>query len=136
MPPLADLMPAAGSLRSTVADMLTLLEASLAPPSGPPGPALVLARQPRVRVGRRMSVGLGWLLVERRGRPPLVWHNGGTWGFRSFAGFVPAAGVAAVVLSSSARSVDRLGFRLLEEMSPGWRLNRAARSPSCASSPR
>jgi hypothetical protein len=43
----------------------------------------------------------------------VVWHNGGTWGFRSFAGFAPGRGSAAVVLSNTARAVDRTGFELL-----------------------
>lgn len=108
-------MPAAGGLRSTVSDMLSFLGASLSPPPAPPGPALVAARQPRVAVGRRMSIGLGWLILDRGERPPVVWHNGGTWGFRSFAAFVPGTTAAAVVLASTARPVDRLGFQLIEE---------------------
>ena len=44
----------------------------------------------------------------------MVWHNGGTWGFRSFAGVSPARDRAVVVLSNTARSVDRLGWRLLD----------------------
>ena len=43
-------------------------------------------------------------------------HNGGTGGFRSFTGFVPGTGAAAVVLSNSARSMDPLGFRILERI--------------------
>jgi len=44
----------------------------------------------------------------------MIWHNGGTWGFRSFAGFVPARGVAVVVLANTARGVDRLGVQVTE----------------------
>ena len=114
-PPLEDLMPAAGSLRSTVEDMAAWLQACLAPGPDPPGPALALAQRPAHRVNRRMSIGLGWLIVRPpRGKSPVVWHNGGTWGFRSFAGFSPERGRAAVVLANTSRSVDRLGWRLLD----------------------
>lgn len=44
----------------------------------------------------------------------MVWHNGGTWGFRSFAGMMPERGRAVVVMSNTAHSVDRLGLRLLQ----------------------
>lgn len=44
----------------------------------------------------------------------VVWHNGGTWGFTSSAGFAPERGAAAVVLPNTARGVDRTGLRLLE----------------------
>ena len=113
-PWLRDVMPAAGSVRSTASDLLRLLAAALAPPPDSPGPALALAAEPRQQLARRAFIGLGWLFLERGGKPPLVWHNGGTFGFRSFAGYVPAEGVAAVVLANSLRGVDRLGFTLLD----------------------
>jgi CubicO group peptidase (beta-lactamase class C family) len=47
----------------------------------------------------------------------MLWHNGGTGGFRSFLGFVPDTHVGVVVLSNSSRSVDAIGFRLLESIS-------------------
>ena len=43
----------------------------------------------------------------------LLWHNGGTGGFRAFVGFVPATGVGAVALANDQRSVDRVGLDLL-----------------------
>jgi serine-type D-Ala-D-Ala carboxypeptidase/endopeptidase len=52
------------------------------------------------------------------GRWPLLWHNGGTSGFRSFVSAIRVAGTAVVVLSNTARSVDRLGLRLLKAL-PG-----------------
>jgi serine-type D-Ala-D-Ala carboxypeptidase/endopeptidase len=113
-PPLQDWMPAAGSLRSSTADVLTFLEAAAAAPDGPLGRALELALRPRARVARHLSIGLGWLVLRRRGRPATAWHNGGTWGFRSFAAVAPEESLAAVVLSNTTRSVDRLGFKLLE----------------------
>jgi CubicO group peptidase (beta-lactamase class C family) len=113
-PPLEDLMPAAGSIRSTAADMSAFLTACMSPGAEPPGPALRLAQQPAHRVNRRMSIGLGWLVLTPRDRDPVVFHNGGTWGFRSFAGFSAERDRAVVVLSNTARSVDRLGWRLLD----------------------
>jgi serine-type D-Ala-D-Ala carboxypeptidase/endopeptidase len=47
---------------------------------------------------------------------PLLWHNGGTSGFRGFVGAIRVAGIAVVVLSNTARSVDRLGLRLLKAL--------------------
>ena len=57
-------------------------------------------------------MGLGWLRsLSRAG--PMFWHNGGTGGFRSFAGFLPERGRAAVVLVRDQRSPDRVAMRLL-----------------------
>jgi CubicO group peptidase (beta-lactamase class C family) len=113
-PPLADHIAAAGSLRSSADDMLRFLAACLEPPAEPPGPALALAQQPHARHGKRVEIGLCWMIAKRPRHHQVVWHNGGTWGFRSFTGFAPEHGSAAVVLSNTARSVDRLGFRLVE----------------------
>jgi serine-type D-Ala-D-Ala carboxypeptidase/endopeptidase len=44
-------------------------------------------------------------------------HNGGTGGFRSFVGAALETSTAVVVLSNTARSVDRLGLRLLKALS-------------------
>jgi D-alanyl-D-alanine-carboxypeptidase/D-alanyl-D-alanine-endopeptidase len=46
----------------------------------------------------------------------VLWHNGGTSGFRSFVAVAQKSGTAVVVLSNTARSVDRLGLRLLKAL--------------------
>jgi CubicO group peptidase (beta-lactamase class C family) len=116
-PPLRDCMPAAGSVRSTAPDLLRFLRACLRPPPDEPlGAALALAQQPRAKINRHLSVGLGWLVLRRGEDRTVVWHNGGTWGFRSFAALVPRRQVAVVVLSNTARSVDRLGFTIVERV--------------------
>ena len=117
-PPIEDFMPAAGGLRSNADDMLRFLAACLEPPAEPPGPALALSQEPRARIGKRVEIGLCWITSNPRRHPKVVWHNGGTWGFRSFAGLAPERGAAAVVMSNTARHVDRLGFRLLEKTPP------------------
>jgi D-alanyl-D-alanine-carboxypeptidase/D-alanyl-D-alanine-endopeptidase len=64
-----------------------------------------------------VAIGLGWTRLPFPGtQHELLFHNGATGGFRSFAGFVPATHTAVVVLSNSARSVDALGFRTLERI--------------------
>ena len=110
-------LPGAGALRSTPTDMLTFLHAQLCPDMTPLGPSIVLTQQER-RPGKRLGIGLGWLRVPTRGGEVMLWHNGGTGGFRAFAGFVPAAGVGAVVLANDLRSVDRAGVELLTALSP------------------
>jgi D-alanyl-D-alanine-carboxypeptidase/D-alanyl-D-alanine-endopeptidase len=113
-------LPGAGALRSTAADMLRFLEANLDPAGTPLAAPLERIQQPRHRMGRGMQVGLGWMVVRSPGQlGPLLWHNGGTNGFRSFVGVARDRGIAVVVLSNSARSVDRLGLRLVKELSTG-----------------
>ncbi len=52
-------------------------------------------------------------LPFKRG-PRLVWHNGGTGGYRSFVGFTPETEAAVVVLANSAKSVDSVGVEILK----------------------
>jgi D-alanyl-D-alanine-carboxypeptidase/D-alanyl-D-alanine-endopeptidase len=104
----------AGALRSTVADLLVFLRLQLG--AGEPALACAAALTQATRVRRRgMAVGLGWTRGPLLGTDhELLFHNGGTGGFRSFVGMVPATRTAVVVLTNSARSVDALGFRILE----------------------
>ena len=95
--------------------MATLLRACLKPGPEPPGPALALAQRPTHVLDRRMSIGLGWLILKRRDEPPVIWHNGATWGFASVAGFCPQRSRAVVVLANTKRPVDRIGLQLLDQ---------------------
>jgi serine-type D-Ala-D-Ala carboxypeptidase/endopeptidase len=100
--------------------MLRFLAANLDPASTPLAAQLERIQRPRHRLGRGMDVGLGWLIVRPRGPArAMLWHNGGTNGFRSFVCVVRDGGVAVVVLSNTARSVDRLGLRVVRALATG-----------------
>ena len=106
----------AGALRSTVADLLTFLDAHLG--EAPPGLAEAMRATHVPRASRRaFSVGLGWMILTVDGQPgPVVYHDGGTGGFRSVAGFVAESGTSVAVLSSSSRAVDRIGLEILKSI--------------------
>ena len=107
----------AGALRSTAIDMLCLLRANFDPAHSPLASQLERTQLPRLRAGKRLEVGLGWLIAHPpRAAGPVLWHNGGTSGFRSFVALARETNSAVVVLSNTARSVDRLGLRLLKAL--------------------
>jgi serine-type D-Ala-D-Ala carboxypeptidase/endopeptidase len=110
-------MPGAGALYSTVHDLLAFLRAHLEPQSTALPEALRLVQQPRATVNRWLQVGLGWHMspVRGTGRTSL-WHNGGTGGFASYVALLPDARAGVVVLTNTARPVDRLGVRLLQHL--------------------
>lgn len=108
----------AGALRSTAEDALRFLEAQLAPPEGPLGVAIRATHEGRARVGP-LEQCLGWIARPLRDGGRLLWHDGGTGGFRSFAAFAPEHDLAVVALASSARSVDGLGLRLVDALARG-----------------
>lgn len=106
-------MPGMGALHSTAADLARFLSAQLDPGGTPLGEAIRMTHEPRV--GKEpMQVALGWLVsLMPKGGPLVRWHNGGTGGARSFAGFAVEEGSACVVLTTGQRSPDRLGFDVL-----------------------
>jgi CubicO group peptidase (beta-lactamase class C family) len=117
----------AGALRSTAPDMLRFLAANLDPASTPLAAQLERIQRPRHQMGRGMDVGLGWLIVRPRGPArAMLWHNGGTNGFRSFVGAIRDAGVAVVVLGNTrpvgrpARPADRQGTGDRRRIGTGW----------------
>ena len=104
----------AGALRSTVNDLLAFLEANLGLRESRLDAALRATHASRRAFEPpSMDIGLGWLIRTEHGRE-IRWHNGGTGGYRSFAGFDSAAGVGVVVLANAAREVTDLGFHLLD----------------------
>jgi len=109
----------AGALRSTANDMLTFLAANLDTTARPLARAMRDARTPRREAGSAaMRIGLAWHILARP-TGSIVWHNGGTGGYRSFAGFDPVRRVGVVVLCNNGNeSMDDLGFHLLDATFP------------------
>ena len=108
----------AGALRSSADDMLTFLEAFLGYRESPLAPAM----KAMLEVSRPVSVsttgfgiGLGWNILGE-----IVWHDGGTGGFRSFVGYDPKARVGVVALSNALTlsGVDDISIHLLNPKAP------------------
>jgi serine-type D-Ala-D-Ala carboxypeptidase/endopeptidase len=108
----------AGALRSSANDLLSLLAAHLGFKPSPLAAAIRRALSVRHPTGvANREVALGWHILKRP-EGEIVWHNGATGGFRSFAGFAPATGLGVAVLSNASASVDGLGFHLLDPRLP------------------
>ena len=94
----------AGSVRSTLDDMVTYVQAQL--DGTAPG---VNATEPRADATGETRIGYAWHITDG-----VTWHNGMTGGFASWVGFDRDTGRAVVVLSDSAIPVDDIGFELVE----------------------
>jgi CubicO group peptidase (beta-lactamase class C family) len=107
----------AGALRSNANDMLKFLAANLQPTRKPLGPAMALAQKPRAFTTMpNLAMGLNWI-SRNAGADTIVWHNGGTGGFRTFVGIIPSKRTGVVVLTNNGgEGADDVGFHLL---SPG-----------------
>jgi CubicO group peptidase (beta-lactamase class C family) len=100
----------AGALRSTANDLLRYLAANL-------GDAYAATHVERARIGKGQGIGLAWHRMKLADTGPvIVWHNGRTGGYRSWAGFVAETKTAVVVLSNCTVDVDLLGVALLNAL--------------------
>lgn len=109
----------AGDLDSTARDMLHFAAAFLNADKGPLAEAMKLATTPRRDAGSsNKKIGLGWHIRMHHGKP-IIWHNGGTGGFRSFCGYAPDRGMAVAILTNTSMpAVDDIGMHLLEPEIP------------------
>jgi CubicO group peptidase (beta-lactamase class C family) len=108
----------AGAIRSTALDMLRFLAASLPGAATPLSAALDLTHQPRNQAMADHAMALGWLIFQKHPDRPLIWHNGGTGGYRFFMGVDQAGGRAVAVFTNAPVSADDLGFHLLDARNP------------------
>jgi D-alanyl-D-alanine-carboxypeptidase/D-alanyl-D-alanine-endopeptidase len=109
----------AGAIRSTAMDMLKFLSANLHPERGPLEKAMAFAHEERAPAGApTVAIGLNWISLHA-GSDTIVWHNGGTGGYRTYAGIVPSRNVGVVVLTNSGGAgADDIGMHLLSPQIP------------------
>lgn len=111
-----DALAGAGAVRSTAADMTTLLGALMRPPDSRIGKAIRLALEPRSQLGVA-KIGLAWITTAPPAGVPFTWHNGGTGGYRSFIGFTTDGKAGIVVLTNGAdQSPDPLAVQALQKL--------------------
>jgi len=116
----------AGAIRSSVHDMLIYLAANMGLKKSKLYPAMQLAHQVRHdKAGGGTRVGLGWH-ISKGAEGDVIWHNGGTGGYRTFAGFVKETGKGVVVLTNSNKGADDLGFHLLNSAAKLIEINKSA----------
>jgi len=107
----------AGALRSTATDMLKYLQANMHPEGQPLEHALRESHRVLFKEDDRTSFGMNWVHIQsQRLKQELIWHNGGTGGFRSFLGFTADSRLGVLVLSNTTEDVDELAIDLLREL--------------------
>lgn len=104
----------AGALRSNIKDMTNFLAANMGEIASPLSGALHKCHEKQHTVTSDTAFGLGWVL-SKSNDADLIWHNGGTGGFRSYLGFNPKTQKGVVVLSNSTGDwIDEFGSVILD----------------------
>jgi CubicO group peptidase (beta-lactamase class C family) len=109
-------MAGAGGIRSSAADMLVFLNALLGRTRTELTPVFQES-QNLLFTNKEMQIGMGWVhaTLPASGEA-IIWHNGGTGGYSSFLGLTANKRFGVCVLSNSARSVDDIGYRILDAL--------------------
>ena len=103
----------AGALRSTMNDMLKFARANLQM-RGRLQQVMQRTHAERAPAGNPAAfIGMNWIIRRLNGQE-VIWHNGGTGGYRTWMGFDKRKALAAVVLTNSGHGADDLGFELLK----------------------
>ncbi|RYG24661.1 MAG: hypothetical protein EOO01_43225 [Chitinophagaceae bacterium] len=67
-----------------------------------------------------MGVGRGWHYLALKNKPVIYWHNGGTYGFSTFAAFIKGTGQWVMVVvnkfNENDKVSDKLGMQIMQEM--------------------
>jgi CubicO group peptidase (beta-lactamase class C family) len=114
----------AGAIRSTGHDMMTFLKANMGRVSTPIDQAIQRSHQELFKESTDRAIGMNWIRsFDSAISQNIIWHNGGTGGFRTYLGFTEDRRFGVFVLANTASSVDALAEGILKalvrEFAPG-----------------
>ncbi len=108
-----DAFSAAGSLKSSLGDLLSFVGAHFERPETALENAMARTREFTFFDPPQTDLGLGWHM-ELRGSDLVYWHNGETGGSNSFTAFSPDKRIAVVVLANAKVSVATIARNIQE----------------------
>ncbi|MFN7997067.1 MAG: serine hydrolase [Bryobacteraceae bacterium] len=113
-----DVLAGCGALRSTVNDLLKFVAANLELTDTALRPAMRRMRSMRKETGvPDMQIAMAWHIFTKFG-DDIFWHNGGTYGYRSFVGYQPEKKQGVVILCNTFLENDDLGRHILDSRYP------------------
>jgi D-alanyl-D-alanine-carboxypeptidase/D-alanyl-D-alanine-endopeptidase len=108
-----------GGMLTTSSDLSKFIAAASGQVDTPLAPAFETMLARTRPAGGDDAIGLGWFITPT-GSGEIVWHNGITGGFRSFAGFERDSGRGVVVLSNmvTPAGIEDIGMHLIDPAMP------------------
>jgi CubicO group peptidase (beta-lactamase class C family) len=102
----------AGAIRSSTSDMVKFIKANIDTNDTSLNKAMKLSHNIAFTdESKNFNIALAWHFGNNNS---ITWHNGGTGGYRAFAGFLNGTNRGVVVLTNSVSSVDAIGMKLLD----------------------
>lgn len=111
-----DVLAPAGALKCSANEMLTYLQTISDPPSFAAG-VIDSLLSPTFTLSPVMHVGRAWFIHKEDKQPIIYWHNGGTYGFSTYAGFIKGEGKAVIIVINQFNKnagADKLGKDILQ----------------------
>jgi len=109
-----DCMAGAGAIKSNAIDLLKYLDAHINPDKTQLGEAIKKVTEPLHTISANMQIGYGWHTLENL-KHRITWHNGGTYGFSTFAAFETLTRNSIVLAANSSgvnAALDKLAIDL------------------------
>ncbi len=102
----------AGAIKTNIKNLVQFLEANINKKTKAINRSLKI-----IDATLEPATGYAWGIQKlQSGTDHLIWHNGGTGGFRTFYGFSENKKIGIVVLSNVNDSVDELAYKILQKM--------------------
>jgi CubicO group peptidase (beta-lactamase class C family) len=115
-----DVLAPAGGLKCTGAEMIKYLQAMVKPNEDRSRKIIDSLTAVTYQLSPNMAIGRGWHSIHLKGKPVVYWHNGGTYGFSTYAGFTKTTGhwVMVVVNHFDKNNTvsDVLGIQIMNKM--------------------
>jgi CubicO group peptidase (beta-lactamase class C family) len=102
---------AAGGIKSTIEDMTIYLQQNI----DELNPNIKLSHEITFQ-DEKNTAEYAWVIQKMKSGNTLIWHNGGTYGFTSFCGFIKEKKCGVVVLNNSGNSVDNIAISILKKL--------------------
>jgi len=113
-----DVMAPTGAFRSTADDLVIFVQAGLGLIDSPLLALMRMTYVPRIEMDiPGLQRGYAWI-VDTTYDTELIYHSGGTGGYRSFVGLKPDSQKGVIVLTNSTLDVADIGRHLLDERYP------------------
>lgn len=114
-----DILAPAGGLKCNAEEVLQYLT-EMGKPTDPAAAAIISKLlEPTVALSPKINVCRAWHTLEENDKPVIYWHNGGTYGFSTFAAFTKGGKQAVIVVvnkfNGNAYS-DKLGITIMKKM--------------------
>ncbi|WP_439505081.1 serine hydrolase domain-containing protein [Sediminibacterium sp.] len=106
----------AGGIKSDATDLLTYLDFMAFNQSLPIVKSVL---QKTTEVNKQVAIAKAWHTIEKNGTTLLYWHNGGTYGFSTFAAFNPTTQNSIIVVINAFNKndmADRLGIEIMTNL--------------------